>query len=847
MKLRAKIFWLFLMAWRDGRVHIGRLLLFMASIVLGIAALVAINSFGDNLQKDIDNEAKELLGADLLIGSRKPAEDSLQLLLDSLAEVSIEEANEISFSSMAYFPSRKKTRLANIRALEGAYPFYGELETEPLEAQASFGEGKKALVDQTLLLQFDVKVGDKIKIGEVTFEILGALLKAPGQNNIASTVAPKVYIPQQYLEETGLVKKGSRLRYRYYYQFNPEIDVDALGEKIDPRLEAQEFGYDTVEERKADLGNAFSNLTSFLNLVAFVALLLGCVGVASAVQIYLRDKRSSIAILRCLGAKGGQSFWIYLIQILVMGLTGSLIGAFLGSGIQVLLPQVLKDFLPLEVNYSISWPAVGQGILVGCAISMLFALLPLLSIRKISPLRTLRASYEEQNSRLDIWQLLVYGLIGLFVFGFSYSQIRDLQDATYFSGFLLLAFVVLWGAAKLLMYLVRRFFPVSWSYIWRQSLANLYRPNNQTLVLIITVGLGTALLSTLYFIQTILLGQVALSDSNNQPNMILFDIQTDQTESIAQLTRDEGLEIRQMLPIVAMRLAAFNGETRAELDAKDELPGDVLFREYRVTYRDTLDINETLVEGSIGKPVSSPDDPVQVTISETHARRMKAKVGDEIVFNVQGALIKTVISGIRRLDLTRFRTSFTFVFPSGVLEKAPQFHVLITRVNSTEKSADFQQKIVSDYPNISIVDISLILKTTEEILDEVTFVIRFMALFSILTGILVLIGSVMITRFQRIQESVLLRTLGANRKQIIYITVLEYLFLGSLATLAGILLALLASWGLTTYIFNIDFNPDYSPILFIYLGITGLTGFIGMLSTRGVLNRPPLEVLRNEA
>ncbi|MDX2303086.1 MAG: FtsX-like permease family protein [Microscillaceae bacterium] len=840
--------WILLMAWRDTRKNLGRLLLFISSIILGIAALVAINSFGDNLRNDIENEAKELLGADFEIGGRQQPSPVIKAILDSLEGLSVRTAHEISFASMILLPKSQATRLVNVRALEGDFPFYGDIETKPSAANKNFRKSKKALIDKTVLLQFNAVWGDPIKIGNATFTIEGELEKAPGQNNIASTVAPKVYIPMRYLKETDLVKKGSRLVYRYYFEFKPGVDPEKISDLIKDRLRKEDYGLETVASQKEDLGDAFSFLTRFLNLVAFVALLLGCVGVSSAVQIYLKEKLNTVAVLRCLGAKGNQTFWIYLLQILGMGLVGSVLGAIVGSFIQVILPEVLKDFLPLEVSYSVSWPAIFQGILIGVSIAALFALIPLLSVRKISPLRTLRASFEEGNLHRDPIRWLVYLLVVGFVYGFSYIQIRSLQESLYFTLFIVFSFFLLGGAARLLMWLVRRYFPVSWNYVWRQGLANLYRPNNQTLILIVSIGLGTALMSTLYFIQSLLLSQVSLSDRDNQPNMILFDIQSDQIESVAELTRESKLPVLQELPIVAMRLAEFKGKTRTELlnDSILDLPRDVLNREYRVTYRDTLDINEKLVEGKLGKAITSPKDTIYVSVSQDHARRMKAKVGDVIVFNVQGAIVKTVIGSIRKLDLTRFRTSFTFLFPSGVLEKAPQFHVLITRVNSDRQSAEFQQKLIREFPNISVVDISLVLKTAEEILDEVSFVIRFMALFSILTGLIVLVGSVMISKFQRIQESVLLRTLGANRRQIVYITLLEYFFLGSLAALTGIALSLIATWALAVYSFDVTFSPDLTPVIYIYLIITGLTMSIGMLNTRSILNKPPLEVLRNE-
>jgi putative ABC transport system permease protein len=263
-----------------------------------------------------------------------------------------------------------------------------------------------------------------------------------------------------------------------------------------------------------------------------------------------------------------------------------------------------------------------------------------------------------------------------------------------------------------------------------------------------------------------------------------------------------------------------------------------------VSYRDTLDTNEKLLEGKLGKPINSPNDSIFISVSDNHAERMEAKVGDEIIFNVQGTPIRTFIGSIRKLDLTQFRTSFTFIFPSGVLEEAPQFYVLITRTKSKEQSAKFQQALIQKFPNVSAVDISLIIESVQKVLDKVSFVIQFMALFSILTGILVLLASVRISRYQRVQESVLLRTLGARRGQIFWINALEYFFLGSLASLTGIGLSVLGSWALIVYLFELDFQLNVIPLMVIFLFITGLTVLIGLLNSRGVVSRPPLEVLR---
>ncbi|MDP3469583.1 MAG: ABC transporter permease [Daejeonella sp.] len=836
--------WLLLMAWRDSRRNRSRLFLFISSIILGIAALVAIYSFEYNLRNDIDSQAKSLLGADLIIETNKTVKEESLPMLKSLGT---ERSEERTFASMIYFQKNGGTRLVNVRALSGDFPYYGDIETTPKTASRSFRLGKQALVDKTLMLQYDAKAGDSIKVGEVVFEIAGVLNKAPGQTGFNAAVAPIVYIPLSYLEETGLSQKGSRITYNFYYKFPPETNVNKLAKRLEPQLEKAELDYETIESRKENTGRSFGDLTEFLALVGFIALLLGCIGVASAIHIYIREKINTIAVLRCLGASSRQAFLIYLIQIAGIGLIGSLIGAILGTLIQQFLPIVLKDFLPVEITVAISWMAVGQGLLLGLIISVLFALLPLVSVRNISPLNTLRLSLEETSLFKDPIKWLVYFIIVLFIFGFTYLQMSSLKKTVFFTAGVLAGFIALAALAYAMMWLARRYFPSSWSYLWRQGFANLFRPNNQTLILVVSIGLGTAFICTLFFVQDILINRVTRSSSKNQPNMVLFDIQSNQKKAVNDLTKSMNLPVLQEVPIVNMRMTEIKGRNAASYKKDSVAWGAMrgLEREYRVTYRDSLSDSEELIDGKwIGR--AEPGKPVYVSLEEGYAKRIGVKIGDELTFNVQGAPLKALVGSTRKVDWNRIQTNFILIFPTGVLEDAPQFHVLLTQVPSNELSAKYQQAVVKTFPNISMIDLGLVLSVLDEILDKMGFVIRFMAAFSIITGLIVLIASVLISKYQRIRESVLLRTMGASRKQILVITALEYIFLGALAAAAGIVLALLASWGLARFVFETTFSPELLPVLILFLLITSLTVLIGLFNSRGVLNRPPLEVLRSE-
>ena len=835
--------WLFRMAWRDSRRSRQRLLLFMSAIVLGIAALVAINSFGDNLARSIDDQARELLGADLTLSwSRSPSPKTLK----RLKTIGRDRAYEVSFASLVSIPKTGGVRLAQVKGLEGNFPYYGVWDVQPASAIQTFRQAasRVALVDDALLVQLGAQPGDSVKVGDLSFLIAGRVMKTPGQAAIAATVAPTVFVPNKFLANTGLLQRGSRIAYKYYYQFAPGTDVEQFIKPFSRRLDRAGINYDTVAGRKRQTGRSFADLTKYLSLVAFVALLLGCVGVASAVQLYVKEKVSSVAILRTLGASGRQAFLIYLLQTALMGLIGATIGALVGSVIQLVLPRVFGNFLPISVETALSSSAVLSGIGTGLLISILFSLLPLLAIRNVSPLRTLRTSYEDDLSGRDPLRWLVYLLVIGFIVGFAYWQTRNLMLAVGFTAGLALAFGLLTALGLGLIWAVRRFFPTSWSYVWRQSLANLYRPNNQTLILVTSIGLGAFLIATLYLTQGLLLGRVELSGSGNQPNMVLFDIQNEQLSGVRSLVTGQKLPIVQEVPVVTMRLNDINGSSgTARKDTAAKIPSWAFTREYRVTYRDTLISSEKQVTG---KAPYQADGNVYISMEKDFFDRMHLKLGDTLNFNVQGAPIQTIVGGTREVEWNRVQTNFLVVFPSGVLEQAPQFHVLMTRVPNNQASAQLQRGLVSRFPNVSAIDLGLILKTVDEILAQISFVIQFMALFSILTGLLVLASSVVISKYQRLRESVLLRTLGASREQILSITVLEYGLLGLLAALSGILLSMAGTWGLARFVFEVPYQPNALPLLIVAGVVTALTVLIGVFNSREVLSRPPLDVLRAE-
>lgn len=833
------------MAWRDSRRSRSKLFLFTAAISVGIAALVAINSFKANLEDEIALQAKSLLGADLEVYTNQPLTFEQYGLIDSLGR---NRSSQIQFSSMVYFPKTNDTRLVQIRALRGDFPYYGAIETDPAWAAGDLTNGKYALVDEKVMLQFNAKIGDEIKIGLIKFEIRGKLKRVPGQNGISTTIAPIIYLYEGWIAETGLVKKGSRVTYSFYYKYPNEVVLEEKLNQFSDRIVATNMSFDTVEKRKEDTTDAFNNLAMFLNLSAFIALLLGSLGVASAVYIYLKEKHQSVAILRCLGVSGRQAFMIYFYQVLIMGAVGAVIGIALGVAMQFGVPQLMSDLFPVSITPRFYWQIAVQGLMLGMIVTVLFAMIPLMSLTKVSPLQSIRQDFSGTVNQTQFSHWVVYGLLTLFLFSFTYYQIGDVVQALFFLGGLAITFLLLYAIARGLMYLAKWQSKKLKTFTIKHAITNLHRPQNQSSLLVLTIGICTVLVSTLLFTRYNLIEQITLTDQDNRPNMVLFDIQTHQKEAIKTLTQEYDLPVIQEVPVVTMRLKEVNGvsKTMAEQDSLLEIPSWAYNREYRVTFRGQLIDSETIVEGKLQSKVEQANDTIFISVAEGFAKRLKWDVGDQLIFNVQGALITTYIGSIRKVDWRRVQTNFLILFPSNVLEKAPQFHVLITKVDQSDVSARYQQAVVSLYPNVSLIDLELILQTVEEVFAKIGFAINFMAGFSVLTSLIVLAGAVVLSKSQRMHESVIIRTLGGSSRQVIAIIMVEYAALGLIASTSGLIIASGFSWTISHFLFEQTFVYSWQYALGILSAITFGTLVIGVLNIRPVLRQSPLQVLREE-
>ncbi len=713
--------------------------------------------------------------------------------------------------------------------------------------------GANAIVDPSLLTSLNAKVGDTLRLGFGTFTIIATIKDVPAAAGIAEMLGPRIFIPARYIAETQLVVFGSTADRSVLAKLPPNVDPDKFVKPLRKRIETEQVRVRTVTQTEMQTSDAIENLSSFIGIVGLVALLLGGIGVASGVRAFVARKIDTVAVLRCLGASSEQVLAIYVVQAAAMGLAGAVAGAALGVAIQFVLPQALTDFLPIDVKVTLVPVAVLTGLAVGGWIALIFALRPLLALRNVSPLQTLRRDTDAEVLRMhwsDVPRIAVDVALVLSVVGIAFLRARTTRQALSMSAATGVAILALGASAALLSWAARKGLRTGWPYVVRQGVANLYRPGNQTRAVILALGFGAFLVSTLYLVQHNILRRFTTAAAESRGNVVFFDVQQDQAAGLDSIVRSRGNEVVQTAPVVTMRLAAINGKRITDMPAARERGGRAGWafrREFRSTYREKPAASETIVGGKwFGtNALKAVQDTGEISLEEGIAKELIVKIGDIIIWNVQGVEIPTRITSLRKVVWTRFEPNFFVVFAPPVLKDAPRQYVLLTQVKYQQNVPPLQRAVVNRFPNISSIDLTSIKRTVDRIVGRVSLAIRFMALFSLAVAIPVLFSAVAATRRARVREGVLLRTLGATRGQIAKILLAEYSLLGVLGGLTGMLLSMAGGWAVVRYLFKMPFTLPVAPITGIALVIVALTLLIGLLAGRDVFRETPIAALRD--
>ena len=834
--------WPLLMAWRESRGSRRRLLIFLFSMVVGVALLVALSSTSESLQYSVDQRARQLLGADIRFSNNRPFDETTQAAIDTLG---IAKAKRITTLSVAYFPKQNQSRLVGLYAVEDQYPLYGSLESAPLEAADQFKEQSGALVDQGLMRTFGVQPGDSVQVGRQTYKISGALIRAPSDTEVSMFVMPSVYVPMNTLD-TLLLGFGAMANYEVYIQLASDEDPEEIRESLYADSDGFNANIDTVAEQKQQWEEALRFFNQFLGLAGFGALILGGFGVGGAIRAHVQRCLDNIAVLQCLGAGHSKVFSVYLIQALVLGCIAGVLGCIGGVLSQLMMPYAISAFLPFEIVFRVSWMSMVMGFGVGLLVTLIFSILPLLDVRTVSPLRALRSNIEPLTPTRIRFLAYIVMIGGLALI--AAAQTESWTVSVYYTIAIITAFGSLVLMAKLLMVIGRQVTRRIPSYPIRQGCANLYRPGNQTILVMLALGLGTFIVMVLLISESTIVNQMNQVGAEGRPDMIFFDIQPDQLDGVTELIEQQNWPVIDRSPIVNMRLHAIGHQTVEEIvkDSTREFSWP-LTREYRSTYRSELSDAESLASGMfIG--VHHPDSAfVPISIENDFARgELGVSMGDTLIFNVQGRLISTKITSFRTVEWEQMRSNFYIVFPSNVLENAPQTHILTSRRESDVSPDSLQSIVVAQFPNVTVLSLDSIIQIIQEIFDRIRFAIQFMANFCFIAGIFVLIGSLLIGRLSRIEESGLLKTLGASRSQLLTISLSEYSVLGFLSSATGFILSLSAGWILSLTVFEIPMALNWLSIFSVMASVIGVTVLIGFLSNRRLYDRSVRSVISAE-
>lgn len=842
------------LAWRESRTARRRLLLYMSSISLGVAALVAIDSFSANIVQSVKDQSRAIMGGDISFNSRRPFPPGVDSLFDSLSRQGISFARVTTFPSMAVVPRTTGTRFVQVRGVTDNYPFYGEIVTQPVGRWAQLHQGANAIVDPGLLTSLNARVGDTLRLNFGTFTIIASIKDIPGAVGIGEMLGPRVFIPARYIAETQLLVFGSIAERTALAKLPPREDPDKFIKPFKTRLNQEQVRSRTVTQSEMATADAIESLSSFIGIVGLVALLLGGIGVASGVRAFVARKIDTVAVLRCLGASSGQVLAIYVTQAAAMGLIGAAAGAALGVAIQFLLPGALTQLLPVDVQVTLVPSAVLTGLAVGGWIALIFALRPLLALRNVSPLQTLRRDTDVEVLRMrwsDLPRILVNVALVLSVVLIALTRAQTAQQGIWISGATGLAIFALAASAAFLTWGARKGLRTRWPYVVRQGVANLYRPGNQTRAVTLALGFGAFLISTLYLVQSNLLRRFTSVSAEARGNVIFFDVQQDQAAGLDSIVKNTGHEVVQSAPVVTMRIAAIDGKKVSDMVAVPRgergRAGWALRREFRSTFRDKPAASETIVAGKWfgDNALKTAPDTGEISLEEGIAEELNVKLGDVITWNVQGVEMPTRITSLRKVVWTRFEPNFFVVFPPPLLQAAPKQYLLLAQVKDPAAVTLLQREVVNRFSNISSIDLTAIKRTVDQIVGRVSLAIRFMALFSLAVAIPVLFSAVSATRRARIREGVLLKTLGATRGQIARILLAEYSLLGVLGGLTGMLLSIAGGWAVVRYVFKTPFAAALVPISVIAVVIIGLTVLIGLLAGRDVFRETPVAALRD--
>jgi putative ABC transport system permease protein len=883
--------------WRDLKSAPGKFGFVVLSVAVGVAALVGVRGFSESFRKTLSTEARSLMAGDLsarIFHEPTPEDKGKISAIIQKDGAGIRSTWVTETISMASVPPDPVPLLVSLKAVDPAeYPYYGTAELEPAISLQQALDGDSAVVAEEFLIRLNAQVGQTLRLGGRSFRIAAVLKQEPDRMTAGAGMGPRVMISQAALELTGLVAPGSRASQRLLMKV-PEkgssglkavaaVDPVTMRKQLEDALpDAQVMDF---REGNPALSTGLDNSTAILSLICLVAMVLGAIGVAMAMHAHLEQRMDMLAILKAVGAGSGDLLRIFLLQTLGLGLAGGLLGVSAGVGVMAALPAVFGNLLPVHATLEFPWKSVAAGLGTGLLTTLLFCLPPLLDVRGVRPVLVLRRLVE-QGSVIDVedyiersmviyiarrvlprfaWRLLarilatveawlvrwwarrlqlgisvvVVAALGGIAWALSDSAKVGTWFALLFTAALVVLLVMAAVALRTLRFLLNRVRLRLPSFL-RHGLANLYRPGNQSAAVLAALGTGVMLILAVYLMQAALLRDLRETASPKLPNVFLIDVTTDEVAGVKDFFAHQAgvSQALDLMPVVTGRFVSLNGKPLDQL--KDQHFPRRMLENAELSWADAPPDGDKVTQGKWWTNQTAAELAVGAGVAE----RLHLGVGSAVELETGGVARALKVTAIYRADGQHVASRVSFVLPSGQLKNQAATWYGGAHIDPKQVAA-MERALFQAYPTITVINLADVLERIESVVNQITFVVRFLAGFSIFAGLMILASSIASTRFRRMREAVVLKTLGATRMRIVRTFSVEFSVLGLLAGSVGVVFANILTRVLLRKL-EVGFHIEWSATLIALVGTAVLATATGWIASYRILGLRPLEVLREE-
>jgi putative ABC transport system permease protein len=809
--------------------------IFVLCVVLSLVTLVSLSGFSRSVHASFLRDARALHAADIIIHTHSPFSKPLLQELSGLEkQQKVASARIYEFYSIIRTAKGDASLLSNLKVADPGYPFYGTVQLASGRLFNDVLTRGNIVVEQALLDRLHLSIGDRVRIGKAAFTIRDTVMLEPDQPVNFFSLGPRVFIPGQDLATLDLVGKGSRVNYTLLVKVRDQKDLDRIALRLKAASLPDRERVETYRTADSGVKRFFDNFLFFLNLIGIFTLLLAGIGIQSSLTAFLTEQERTIAIMKAVGA--GSPFIIrnYFALVSVLGLIGTSIGLGASFLLERLLPGLFQGLLPANIELAISGAAVVEGVVLGCVVVVLFTIIPLLRLKEVKP----RAIFgkAEQEGRNGYTRILA-GAIAVFFSLMVLWRLKEVKTGIYFVLGVATLIAVSLAAAEAILRLLRTLRPKN--LVLRQALKGLFRPQNATRAIMVTLCASLAVIFSITLVEKNLDATFVSSYPPDSPNIFFIDIQAAQEKAFAEELGMPAI----FYPLIRGTVTAIN-DVAIDREQEHQKRGDNLGREFNLTYRDSLLDDERIVSGKslYQKDWQGP----QVSVLDAVLKMQDMKVGDRITFRIQGIPIEARIASIRTRTKASLQPFFYFVFPAGVLKDAPQTLFTALRVEK-ERISLLQNRIVAAFPSVSVIDVTGTIASFSKIMARLSTIVNFFTLFSVVAGILIIISSVFATRYTRIQEAVFYTILGARGRFVLLVFGVEGLLIGLASAVSAVAIAQTTSWIVCTYAFEVAYTPFINTSLLMALSTMLLVVVVGLGAAIPILRHKPAAFLREQA